>query len=617
MQLFDRKLKNALANVQKPGRYIGGELGSVLKNKNDIDIHFAFAFPDTYEIAMSHLGMKVIYDLLNKCSNIWCERVFMPWTDMVVQLKQENLPLFSLESKTPLRNFDVIGFTLQYELSYTNILAMLDLARIPFYSKDRDETFPIILGAGPCACNVEPLADFFDAVLLGEGEYHTILVCDEIARAKKENLSKHQLLENLAKIEGVYIPSFYDIFYNEDGTISNVNPNNSAAPKKVTKAIIQDFDTLLPPTEFTVPMIGAIHDRAMLEVLRGCYRGCRFCQAGYIYRPLRERPKEMLNFAAKSLCANTGYEEVSLMSLSTSDYTDLEPFLDDLLTWTTDEKINIALPSLRIDNFSESLIKKVSNVRKSGLTFAPEAGTQRLRDIINKNVTEEEIERTCSLAFDEGYSSVKLYFMIGLPGETMDDIKGIADTAHKIVDLYYNNPNRAKGKQIHIQIGCASFIPKPFTPFQFEAQNTAELFSEKQKYLISCLQTRKIQVSYTDDKVSLLEAVFAKGDRRLAKAIVLAYEKGCMFDGWTECFNFSAWEDVFAELNLSMDFYACRERPYEEIMPFDHLDYGITKEFLIREHKKAMSEQVTPPCNLSCSSCGVNELLGRPCFEAV
>ena len=484
---MNEQLKAALQQVQKPGRYTGGEPGSVVKDPAEVDIRFAFCFPDTYEVAMSHLGMKVLYEIINNEPNYWCERVFMPWTDMYEQMKKRGIAAFSLESKTPLHDFDIVGFTLQYELSYTSILAMLDLGGIPLYSKDRKQEDPIVIAGGPCVCNSEPVADFFDIMQLGEGEMQILEVCRVVEQGRKAGLSREQILKNAAQIQGVYVPSLYTPVYMEDGRIERIDAD-PAAPAVVTKAIIKDFSSQPLPVNFIVPMIGAVHDRAQIEVLRGCVRGCRFCQAGFIYRPMRERSAEVLNDAARQLCANTGYEELSLTSLSTSDHSQLEQRLDDLLCWTPERHINLSLPSLRIDNFSDSLLEKTTRVRKSGLTFAPEAGTQRLRDVINKNITEDEIIRTCKLAFDHGYTSVKLYFMMGLPTETMEDIKGIADTAQRIVDLYYANPNKPKGKSVQVSISVACFVPKPHTPFQFVAQDTEETLREKQRYLLECVK---------------------------------------------------------------------------------------------------------------------------------
>lgn len=613
--MINNKLKSALLSVQKPARYTGGEPGCIIKDKKDIDVRFAFCFPDSYEVGMSHLGLKVIYDILNKQSNIWCERCFTPWLDMAQEMKEKKIPLYALESKDSLREFDIVGFTLQYELSYTNILLMLDLCDIPFYSKDRDESYPLICAGGPCTCNAEPIADFFDFMFLGEGEYHTVELCNKYNECKKQGLSKLETLKILSKIEGVYVPSFYDVEYKEDNTVKSVTPKYDAAIP-CSKAIIKDFATLPFPTNVAVPIIGAIHDRAMVEVLRGCIRGCRFCQAGFIYRPFREREADLINNGAMELCRCTGYEEVSLTSLSTSDHSQLEPLLDDMLMWTQEEKVNISLPSLRVDNFSESLIEKVSKVRKSGLTFAPEAGTQRLRDIINKNVTEQEIEKTCTLAFKAGYSSVKLYFMMGLPGETMEDIKGISDTAKGIIDLFYSIKDKPRSRGLEISISVACFVPKPFTPFQFVPQDTMASFKEKQAYLLECIdRNRKIRVSYHDSNTGILEGVFARGDRRLAKVVIDAYKDGCIFDGWTECFDYNKWENAFIKNNIDMPFYANRAREFDEINPWDHINYGVTKDFLIEDYNRAMEAVTSEPCNKQCYNCGANKLLGRACFE--
>lgn len=606
------ELEKILPLVQKPGRYIGGELNSVIKDKNKVDIRYAFCFPDNYEVGMSHLGIKILYDCVNKREDSWCERVFAPWHDMEEQMRKRNFPLYALESLDPLTEFDLIGFTLQYELSYTNVLNMLDLAGIPIRSKDRKGLKPIVIGGGPCACNPEPMADFFDLFLLGDGEESTNDLIDLLKECKKEGTTKEEFLLRASKIEGVYVPSFYDVSYNEDGTIENVSALNGA-PQKVKKRVVSDLDKVSYPDKFIVPYIEVIHDRVVHEIFRGCIRGCRFCQAGFLYRPIREKLPDTINDQCKALCECTGYDEISLSSLSTSDYTHLEELLDKLLSWTIDNKINVALPSLRVDNFSDELVEKLNKVRRSGLTFAPEAGTQRLRDAINKNVTEEEVLRTSRKAFSGGWTAVKLYFMLGLPTETYDDVAGIAELSQKVVDEYYKNPNKPKGKGVQVSTSVSSFVPKPFTPFQWEAQDTREEIVNKQKHLLSSLTTKKVSVSYHQVEISFLEGVFARGDRKLSNAIEYAWRHGCKFDSWDESFKYEIWLEAFEKTGIDPLFYSSRKRDFEEILPWDHLDYGISKKFLINENKKAHRNETTPHCRIQCAGCGANKLNGGKC----
>ena len=597
------QLERILKKVQKPAKYIGGEPGSILKDKNKVNLRFAFCFPDTYEVGMSHLGMKILYSLLNSVEDIWCERVFAPWVDMEALMREANIPLYALESLDPISEFDVVGFTLQYELSFTNILNMLDLGGIPLHTQERDNRCPLIVAGGPCACNPEPLADFIDLFMLGDGEEVILELMDVVHAGKMEGISRTELLRRCAQIPGVYVPSLYEVTYHSDGTIQQVSPKDGA-PAKVCKRIVADFDGTFYPENFVVPYVDVIHDRAVVEVLRGCIRGCRFCQAGFLYRPFREKTGTTINRIAKDLCHNTGYDEISLSSLSTSDHTQLEPMLTEMVQWTKKEMINLSLPSLRVDNFSKELLEQITSVRKSGLTFAPEAGTQRLRDVINKNVSEDEIMRTCRTAFEGGYLSVKLYFMLGLPTETEQDLQGIADTAQRVVDLFYSLPTKPKGKGVQVSVSCATFVPKPFTPFQFEPQATPEEITQKQTVLQHAVRSKKISLGWHDWKVSVLEGVLARGDRRLCRVVELAWKKGCTFDSWSEQYRFELWQQAMEESGLSMEFYAARPRAYDEVLPWDHLDYGVTKAFLIRENQKARAAQTTPNCKEKCAGCG-------------
>lgn len=610
--MIKKEVEKILQYVQKPARYVGGELNSVIKDVNKVDIRYAFCFPDIYEIGMSHLGMKILYGLVNEREDAWCERVFAPDIDMEEQMRKHNVPLFALESGDYIKDFDMIGFTLMYELCYTNVLNMLDLAGIPLFSKDRTELAPIICVGGPCACNPEPIADFVDIVFLGDGEESTNAVIDLLKECKKNGASKQEFLLKAKDITGVYVPSFYKDSYNDDGTLKELVPINDA-PEKVKKSIVSDMNKCYYPKEFVVPFISIVHDRAVEEIFRGCIRGCRFCQAGFIYRPIREKSVETINAQSKALIESTGYDELSLCSLSTSDHSQVNEMLTSLIDWTVKDKINLSLPSLRVDNFSDELVDKLNKVRKSGLTFAPEAGTQRLRDVINKNVTEQEVIKTCTKAFDNGWTTVKLYFMMGLPTETMEDIEGIANLGMDVIHAFYNNPNRQKGTGLQVNISCSSFIPKPFTPFQWEPEDTMESLKAKQKHLLESIPSKKIKVSYHETPTSLLEGVLARGDRRLSAVLYSAYKKGCKFDSWDEHFKFDAWMEAFEENNLDPYFYTQRRRDFSEVLPWDHLDYGISRKFLERENIKAHENETTPHCRIQCAGCGANKLNGGHC----
>ncbi len=601
-----------LKSVSKPGRYSGGEYGEIIKEKAQIKARFAFCFPDTYEIGMSNLGMRLLYGALNEHPDIWCERVYDPWVDMQEEMKKHSLSLCALESGDPLREFDFIGFTLQYEMSYTNVLNMLDLAGLPLRASERGEEDPLVIGGGPCAYNPEPVADFFDLFNIGEGEEMLPAIVRLYIQMKEEGrYTKKAFLHEAARtIPGVYVPSLYRVTYKEDGTVEAYTPLCDNIPTKVQKQIIKDLDKVYFPERVVMPYIETVHDRIMLEVYRGCVRGCRFCQAGMIYRPVREKSAEVLNRQAKLLFENTGYEEISLSSLSISDYTELEPLCDRLLSWTDDNMISLSLPSLRVDNFNKDLMNRIDSVRSSSLTFAAEAGTQRLRNVINKNVTEEDVLRAVKVAFDAGKTAVKLYFMNGLPTETPEDIEGIAKLSEKVVEAYYQNPNRNKSRQVQVTISVACFIPKPFTAFQWEAQDTMEMLAEKQAYLRSKITNRHVRYQHHDARTSHIEAVLAKGDRRLSDALELACHEGFKFDAWTEYFDYDRWIDVFNRTDIDPAFYAHRVAATDEILPWDIIDCGVSKSFLLSEREKAYAAATTPNCREKCSACGANKLGG-------
>lgn len=610
-----------LMKIEKPARYIGHEVNAVVKDKDKVKVRFAMCFPDVYEIGMSHLGIQILYDMFNSMEDVWCERVYSPWLDLDKIMREEKIPLFALESQDPIKNFDFLGITIQYEMCYTNILQVLDLAQIPLLASERNDTCPIVIGGGPCSYNPEPIADFFDMFYIGEGETQYANLLQLYKECKAEGVGRKEFLRRAARLPGIYVPAFYEVTYHEDGTIKSFAPTEEGIPATITKEIEMNVTDTYYPMKPVVPNMKVTQDRVVLEIQRGCIRGCRFCQAGQLYRPVRERDLEQLKRYAVEMLKNTGHEEISLSSLSSSDYSKLPELIDFLIAECNERHINISLPSLRIDAFSLDVMSKVQDVKKSSLTFAPEAGSQRLRNVINKGLTEEVILKGSALAFEGGWTRVKLYFMLGLPTETEEDIRGIAELSNKIAATFFETvpkEKRVNGK-VQIVTSTSFFVPKPFTPFQWAPQCTKEEFVEKayqtKKAITEQLNQKSIKYNWHEADASVLEGVLARGDRRLSQVLFKVYEKGCFYDAWSEYFHNDVWMETFEECGLSVDFYSHRERDLDEILPWDFIDCGVTKEFLKREWLKAQREEISENCKLKCQGCGANRFGGGICFE--
>lgn len=606
-----------LCKVEKPSRYVGGELNQVIKNPKDVNIRFAFCFPDVYEVGMSHLGTRILYHTINERKNTYCERVFAPWPDMETLMRKSDIKLFTLETKTPLDQFDMLGFTLQYEMSYTNILNMLDMSGITIRASERGEDEPIIMAGGPCAYNPEPLYDIVDFFEIGEGEEMMDDVLEVYAKHKANGkVNKKEFLREISHIDGIYVPSLYDVSYNEDGTIREFTPKYEDVPAKVKKRIVNNFDKVSFPDEMIVPYTDIVHDRVVLETARGCTNGCRFCQAGMIYRPVREKTTNTLIEQARKALKATGYDEVSLASLSICDYSNIQNLISSLVLEHEADKVGIALPSIRVDAFSVDLIKEIQKVRKTGLTFAPEAGSQRMRDIINKGLTEERILEAAKSAFESGWSTIKLYFILGLPYETTEDAAGIGELAEKMADVYFGIPKDVRNKGLKITVSTSILVPKPFTPFQWAPMARPEIVDERIKAVRGAIKSRSIVYNYHEQETSFMEAVFARGDRRTCDVLIKAFEKGAKFDGWSEYFNMEIWNEAMEECNLDSEFYVYREREYDEILPWDFIDIGVNRKYMERENEKAKKAELTKNCLEGCTGCGINvNFKEGKCFE--